>query len=148
MSDKHETFIDGYDIITKPHHYNWHPSGVECKEICDDLPRWIGDALSYIWRRNHKGQPLDDRRKALERLGEWSTRRYVALAHIGVGGEWFEKCREIFRVGYDSDTTLSLAVSLVAGAHRAKPMEELLQAHRYLVRALEDEIEELEKEGK
>ena len=59
-----------YDEITKPHHYGWHPSGVEAKEVTDDLPYWLGDAITCIWRRNHKGQPIDDRLKAIERLNE------------------------------------------------------------------------------
>lgn len=64
-----------YDNITKPFHYGWHPSGVEAKEVTDDLPRWLGDAITYIWRRNHKGQPLEDRRKAIERLNEATPER-------------------------------------------------------------------------
>lgn len=64
-----------YDKITKPHHYGWHPSGVEAKEVTDDLPRWLGDAIAYIWRRNHKGQPIDDRLKAIERLNEATPKR-------------------------------------------------------------------------
>ena len=85
-----------YDNITKPHHYNWHPSGVEAKEVTDDLPRWIGDAITYIWRRNHKGQPIDDRRKAIERLNEATPERLErlrwSLTSQWGGGEKDSRC--------------------------------------------------------
>ena len=68
-----------HDNITKPHHYNCHPSGVEAKEVTDDLPRWIGYAIAYIWRRNHKGRPIDDRLKAIEWLNEATPERFRAL---------------------------------------------------------------------
>ena len=68
-----------YDEITKPHHYGWHPSGVEAKEVTDDLPYWLGDAITCIWRRNHKGQPIDDRLKAIARLNEATPERLEAL---------------------------------------------------------------------
>ena len=68
-----------HDNITKPAHYCWHPSGVEAKEVTDDLPRWLGDAITYIWRRNHKGQPIDDRRKAIERLNEATPERLIQV---------------------------------------------------------------------
>lgn len=68
-----------YDEITKPFHYGWHPSGVEAKEVTDDLPYWLGDAITCIWRRNHKGQPITDRRKAIERLNEATPERLEML---------------------------------------------------------------------
>lgn len=71
-----------YDNITKPFHCGWYPSGVEAKEVTDDLPRWLGDAITYIWRRNHKGQPIDDRRKAIERLNEATPGRLEALEQM------------------------------------------------------------------
>ena len=70
-----------YDSITKPHHHNWHPSGVEAKEAADD-PRWIGYAIDYIWRRNHKGRPIDDRLKAIEWLNEATPERFRALPWV------------------------------------------------------------------
>lgn len=73
-----------YDNITKPHHYGWHPSGVEAKEVIDDLPYWLGDAIACIWRRNHNGQPIDDRLKAIERLNEATTERLEALKWLMV----------------------------------------------------------------
>ena len=70
-----------HDNITKPHHYGWHPSGVEEKEVADD-PRWIGYAIDYIWRRNHKGRPIDDRLKAIEWLNEATPERFRALPWV------------------------------------------------------------------
>lgn len=68
-----------YDNVIDPIHYNWHPSGVETKEVTDDLPSWIGYAIAYIWRRNHKGRSIDDRIKAIEWLNEATPERFRAL---------------------------------------------------------------------
>ena len=89
-----------YDNITNPIHYNWHPSGVEAKEVTDDLPRWLGDAITYIWRRNHKGQPFSDRRKAIERLNEATPERLEALQRLlepqwSVGNEIAETMEKV-----------------------------------------------------
>lgn len=136
-----------YHDITKPWHYNWHPSGVECKEICDDLPRWIGDAISYIWRRNHKGQPLDDRRKALERLNECTPIRGDMVFHImqqeSVGSLWLDKARKVMDSQDDRaiDLAVEFAYAMSKGMWCAWAKCTLIALKNYL----ENEIKELEK---
>lgn len=50
---------------THPHHYNAHPSGVECLEIVEALPFNLGNAVKYAWRADLKGAPVADLDKAL-----------------------------------------------------------------------------------
>lgn len=69
------------DIINAPKHYR-HESGIECEQITADLPRWIGDAIGYIWRMDKKNQALDDRRKAHRQLGTYTTERLHDLQYI------------------------------------------------------------------
>lgn len=58
-----------HDEVTAPDHYNWHPSGVECKTICQEFNYNLGNAMKYIWRCNHKhDDPRKDIRKAIENL--------------------------------------------------------------------------------
>lgn len=149
MSDKHENFINGYDNITKPYHYNWHPSGIEAKEITDDLPRWIGDAITYIWRRNHKGLPLDDRRKALERLNECTPERVNTIYKYRQIGELDDDLMTKLEVILQSEEDFTLAdaadfVHSMASLGWCRLTERNLQ---YVVERLNIELEELEKEN-
>ena len=128
-----------YDNITKPAHYGWHPSGVEAKEVTDDLPHWLGDAITYIWRRNHKGQPIDDRRKAITRLNEATPERLYDV--------WLSVSRSAAvaasRVGREPDHILYLACQLVQVAdkeHRSRPLAGLVY---HLKGALQAELDEL-----
>lgn len=52
------------DPVKKPEHYNWHPSGVECKDIAEAFNYYLGNAIKYIWRADHKGKPIEDLQKA------------------------------------------------------------------------------------
>lgn len=101
-----------YDNITKPHHYGWHPSGVEAKEVTDDLPRWLGDAITYIWRRNHKGQPITDRLKAIERLNEATPERFRALQAVLTG----RMIKTMDKIVVGPDNVLCDAITLVQEA--------------------------------
>lgn len=51
--------------VAHPHHYNAHPSGVECLEIVEALPFNLGNAVKYAWRADLKGAPVADLDKAL-----------------------------------------------------------------------------------
>ena len=70
---KHSSYSDP---VTKPSHYNWHPSGVECKTIAEAFQYNLGCAIKYIWRSGRKGDVIEDLKKAqeyikneIERLG-------------------------------------------------------------------------------
>lgn len=86
------------DVVTNPPHYQ-HPSGVECKEIVYALPKWLGDSVKYIWRADSNGNPIEDRRKALEVLNvPDSYKDYTQIASgIADRAEIFEKARQVIK---------------------------------------------------
>lgn len=56
---------DKPDMINHPPHYTNHPSGIECIEITRHENFNCGNAIKYIWRRNDKGTPIEDLKKAV-----------------------------------------------------------------------------------
>ena len=53
--------------VEAPHHYNWHPEGIECIEVREMMCSInLADAVKYIWRHQHKGHPATDIRKAIQ----------------------------------------------------------------------------------
>jgi len=83
------------DLVNHPLHYNWHPSGVECATIAEAFNYNLGNALKYIWRCDHKGQPVEDLKKAVAYLNreidrrvdecnttDWSVRAEVPQADV------------------------------------------------------------------
>jgi len=56
------------DPVTKPSHYNWHPSGVECKTIAEAFCYNLGCAIEYIWWAGRKGDVIEDLKKAQEHI--------------------------------------------------------------------------------
>lgn len=61
-----------FDPVTRPVHYNSHPSGVECITITEHMTFCIGNAIKYLWRAGHKNG-LEDLRKA-----RWYVDREIA----------------------------------------------------------------------
>lgn len=57
--------IPMYDPVTKPKHYNIHPSGVECIQITEHMNFCRGNAIKYIWRAGDKGNEIQDLEKAV-----------------------------------------------------------------------------------
>lgn len=53
------------DPVNHPSHYTAHPSGIECIEITRHENFNCGNAIKYIWRRNEKGNPIQDLKKAI-----------------------------------------------------------------------------------
>ncbi len=43
-----------FDPVTKPEHYNSHPSGVECITITKHHNFCVGNAIKYLWRQGLK----------------------------------------------------------------------------------------------
>jgi hypothetical protein len=52
------------DAVDHPDHYNANPSGVECIDVVEHMPFNVGNAVKYLWRAGHKGNLLEDLRKA------------------------------------------------------------------------------------
>lgn len=53
------------DLINAPPHYTQHASGVECIEISEHIGFNVGNAYKYLFRRNAKGNPEQDVKKAM-----------------------------------------------------------------------------------
>ncbi len=58
------------DTVNSPRHYNSHPSGIEAIVICETMGFNIGNAVKYLFRCEHKGNKIEDIRKA-----EWYIKR-------------------------------------------------------------------------
>ena len=56
------------DPVRQPQHYMKHPSGIEIIDITRHHTFTIGNALKYIFRHEHKGQPVQDLQKAIAYL--------------------------------------------------------------------------------
>ena len=52
------------DMVNHPPHYTEHPSGVECIDIVEHMPFNVGNAVKYLWRAGHKGDRVEDLKKA------------------------------------------------------------------------------------
>jgi hypothetical protein len=62
------------DPVNHPTHYTSDASGVECIEFVELLPFNVGNAVKYIWRRDHKRSAKTDLEKAL-----WYLKRELAF---------------------------------------------------------------------
>lgn len=52
------------DPVHNPRHYTSHPSGVECITVTEHMGFCLGNAIKYLFRREHKGTPVEDLKKA------------------------------------------------------------------------------------
>jgi Protein of unknwon function (DUF3310) len=52
------------EMVNHPPHYKQNPSGVECIDVVEHLTFNIGNAIKYLWRAGHKGNLVEDLRKA------------------------------------------------------------------------------------
>jgi hypothetical protein len=53
-----------WNAVTKPKHYNSHPSGIQQIEITRHMGFNLGNAIKYIWRADLKGNAIEDLEKA------------------------------------------------------------------------------------
>lgn len=67
-----------HDPVNHPKHYTDHPSGVECIEVTRHENFNCGNAMKYIWRRNDKGKPIEDLKKAIWYLNDEIDRLQIA----------------------------------------------------------------------
>lgn len=124
------------DIAKNPAHYK-HFTGVECKEIVYDLPKWAGDAIKYIFRAPHKGKPVEDLRKARECLTSSTDRRRTDVYNIVLNHpEIFEKAQEVVFAEEEDSLLRKALIVLIILAHYVRD-EEVQQ----LIEAIDDEIE-------
>lgn len=52
------------DPVNHPAHYRAHPSGIETIVVCEHMSFNVGNAIKYLLRHEHKGNPLEDLAKA------------------------------------------------------------------------------------
>lgn len=52
------------DMVNDPPHYKQHPSGIECIQVTEHFNFNIGNAIKYLWRSDHKDDPIEDLNKA------------------------------------------------------------------------------------
>jgi hypothetical protein len=53
------------DPVNHPNHYTSHPSGVEVIQITEHMNFCLGNAIKYILRADHKGNQIQDLKKAV-----------------------------------------------------------------------------------
>lgn len=72
-----------FDVISKPEHYNTHPSGVECIEITRHMGYNLGNAFKYLYRYGEKDNPVVDLGKSLQYIEfEEQRRAQYPFAHL------------------------------------------------------------------
>lgn len=52
------------DPVNHPSHYTWLPNGLEVIDITEQFNFNLGNALKYIMRHEHKGDAIQDLKKA------------------------------------------------------------------------------------
>lgn len=77
------------DPVNHPAHYKSHPSGIEVIEITEHMNFNLGNVIKYVLRAEHKGNQLEDLKKAkwyltreitrLERASQVESRRQQAI---------------------------------------------------------------------
>lgn len=70
------------DLVNHPPHYSAHPSGVEVIELTEHLPFCLGNAVKYVLRHRHKGNPVQDLEKALWYLNRQRGALTVSLIRV------------------------------------------------------------------
>ena len=53
------------DMVNHPAHYNKHPRGIEVIDFVEHMDFCTGNAIKYLCRAEHKGNELEDLRKAI-----------------------------------------------------------------------------------
>jgi len=66
-----------YDPVSKPAHYNQHPSGIETIQVTEHMNFCLGNAMKYLWRREIKhADPVLDFEKSLWYINREIHRRF------------------------------------------------------------------------
>jgi len=56
--------MESKEAVNHPSHYNSNPSGIECIDVVEHMTFNIGNAMKYLWRAGHKGNLIEDLKKA------------------------------------------------------------------------------------
>lgn len=68
--------------VNHPWHYNLHPSGVECITVVEHMSFNVGNAIKYLWRAGHKGDAIEDLKKAI-----WYAQREIERVQAARGSK-------------------------------------------------------------
>lgn len=60
------------ETVNHPAHYLANPSGVEAIDVIEHMTFNVGNAVKYLWRAGHKGDLLEDLKKA-----KWYVQREI-----------------------------------------------------------------------
>lgn len=64
-----------FNPVTRPAHYNQHPSGIEPIQFTKWMNFCLGSAMKYIWRADLKFNAIEDLEKAKQMLEVEIARR-------------------------------------------------------------------------
>ncbi len=80
---------DDKNAVSHPSHYNQHPTGVECEDVCEHFSWRVGAAIKYIWRHEHKHADggIEDLQKAVNQLTK-------EIDRIQNGGQRYDRVTE------------------------------------------------------
>jgi len=62
------------DPVYLPNHYRWIEN-VECADVAGNFNFYLGSVIKYVWRADHKDNPIQDLEKAAEMLRREIARR-------------------------------------------------------------------------
>lgn len=135
------------DQINRPSHYTSHPSGIEAIVIAERLNFCLGNAFKYLFRCSHKGNALEDLKKAEwylnhelnSRVDRWwyrflnsDTQAYGIVIGIILRSE--------FR--YSGHMAAALNTIYVGGIHckSREPIERALRSVRMMIKIQENKV--------
>ena len=62
------------DDAINPSHYKWHPA-IECIDVVEHFCSNLANVIEYVWRADHKGNDIEDLKKAQWYLAREIKRR-------------------------------------------------------------------------
>lgn len=72
------------DNVNHPSHYTAHPSGIECIQVTEHMSFCVGNAVKYLWRADHKGNDIEDLRKAAWYINREIERRMKEESNVTI----------------------------------------------------------------
>lgn len=127
------------NLVSRPAHYNRHPSGIECIEITEHMNFVLGSAFKYMFRRENKGKELEDLKKA-EWYIDWEIRRCFlkSESHLSVACDPQALEDLVARVTvHEQNKNIAAAMQLIVIAQLGRlPLRRLKDAALHLSREI------------
>jgi hypothetical protein len=67
-----------HDPVKSPSWYRLE-NGIECRQVAEHFPFYLGNAIKYIWRSGKKADAVEDLRKAIRNI-EYEIERIKLFA--------------------------------------------------------------------